>query len=43
MKYVQNAFWREHLCVLQVFFCVLVSRPVCARAHAELRGNIGVD
>ena len=37
--YVQKLLWREHLCALQVFLCMLVvSRPVCARA--QLRGNI---
>jgi len=34
-------FLREHLCALQVFLHALVSRPVCACTHAQLRGNIG--
>ena len=28
------------LCALWVFWCVLVSRPVCALTHSQLRGNI---
>jgi len=31
------------VCVLQVFLCALVSRPVCARTRAQLRGNIVKD
>ena len=41
MKYVQKDFWKEHLCVFQGFLCVHISQPVCARTHAQLRGNIG--
>ena len=40
-KYVQKHFWKKHLCALQVFLCALVSRPVCIRIDAQLRGNIG--
>ena len=39
MKYVPKHFWKEHLCALQVFLCVLVSQLVCARAHS-LRGTL---
>ena len=31
---VQRHFWKEHLCVLQVFLCELVSLPVCDRLTA---------
>jgi len=37
----QKEFLKEHLCALKVFLCALVSRPVCTRTHAQLRGNIG--
>jgi len=30
MKCEQKHFLREHLCVLLVFLCALVSRPECA-------------
>ena len=42
MKDVQTSkqLWREHLCALQVFLCALISRPVCGRTRARLRGNI---
>ena len=43
-KYVQVHFWKEHLCTLQVFLCALsalVSRLLCERTLARLRGNIG--
>jgi len=40
MKYVKNHFWKENLCALKVFLCALVSRHVCARTRAQLRGNI---
>ena len=40
MKYVQTYFLRENFCALHVFLCVLISQPVCARAHAQPRGNI---
>src|SRR6218665_1408464 len=40
MKYVEKHFWRKNLCVLQVFLCTLVSRPVCDHTCAHLRGNI---
>jgi len=30
----------EHLCVMQVLLCALISRPACVRTHAQLRGNI---
>ena len=36
-------FWKEHLCALEVFLCLLISRLVCVRAHAQLRGNIGLS
>src|SRR6218665_739432 len=39
----ENTFLKENLCVLQVFLCVLISRPVCARTCAQLRGNIDCD
>ena len=39
----ENTFLKEHLCARQVFLCVLISRPVCARTRAQLRGNIGQD
>jgi len=42
MKYVQNHFWKEDLCALQVFMCALVSQLVCVRTRAQLRGNIGI-
>ena len=32
-------FLKENLCVLKVFLCALISRPVCS-VHAQLRGNI---
>jgi len=38
-----KTFLKEHLCALQVLFCALVSRPVCVRTRAQLRGNIGDD
>jgi len=28
-----KAFLKENLCVLQVFLCVLISRPVCAHTR----------
>jgi len=31
-KYVQKHFWKKYLCALQVFLCVLVSRPMCVHA-----------
>jgi len=40
MKCVSKHFWEEYLCTLQVFLCAHVSRPVCARTRAQLRGNI---
>jgi len=40
MKYARKHFPKEHLCALQVFLCVLVSRPAFAQTHAQLRGNI---
>src|SRR6218665_1410974 len=43
MKYVQKHFWKEHLCVLQVFLCALVSRLLCACTRAQLTGNIGQE
>jgi len=36
MKYVQKHFCKEHL-------CALVSRLVCARTCAELRGNVAYN
>jgi len=36
----RNNFGKENLCVLQVFLCVLISRPVCACTRALLRWNI---
>jgi len=36
----QKHFWKEHLCVLQVFLCALISRLVCVRTCTHLRGNI---
>jgi len=38
MKYVQNHFWKEHLCALQVLLCALVSR-LLAHAHS-LEGTL---
>jgi len=32
---------KGNLCALQVFLCALISRPVCARKSAQLRGNTG--
>jgi len=43
MKHVQKHFLKENSCALQVFLCVLTSRPVCARTCAQLRGNISCD
>ena len=40
---VQNKFFKENSCALQVFLCALISRPVCACTRAQLRGNIGCD
>ena len=40
-KYAQTHCLKENLCVLQVFLYALISRPVCARTLAQLRGNIG--
>src|SRR6218665_1555902 len=37
----ENTFLKENLCVLQVFVCALISRPVCTRT--QLRGNIDCD
>src|SRR6218665_3416056 len=41
IKYVQKHFSKEHLCALKVSLCAFVSRPLCARTCAQLRGNIG--
>jgi len=43
MKYVQETFLKKNLCVLKVLLCALISRPVCARTHAQLRENIVHD
>src|SRR6218665_1349555 len=40
MKCVQKHFSIEYLCAPQVFLCALVSRPVCPRMRAQLRGNM---
>jgi len=37
---VQEHFWKEHLCALQVFFCALVSWLVCTHTHAQLKGTL---
>jgi len=38
---VQKPFWGGKIvCAHQVFLCALVSRPVCVRTSAQLRGNI---
>src|SRR6218665_822766 len=38
-----NTRWclRHFVCARHVFLCALVSRLVCARARAQLRGNSG--
>ena len=36
IKYLQRYFRKEHLCVLEVFMCTLVSR-------AQLKGNIALS
>jgi len=38
-----NTFFKENLCTLQVFLCVLISQRVCARTHTQLRGNIACN
>jgi len=38
-----KSFITANLYVLQVFFRVLTSWPVCARTRAQLRGNIEYD
>jgi len=40
MKYVKKIFFKESLRALQVFLCALISRPVCVRTCAQLRGNV---
>jgi len=40
MKYVQTHVFKGNVCVLQVFLCALISRPVCTRTRTQLRGNI---
>jgi len=40
IKYVQKHFSQKIFCALQVSLCALISRPVCARTRAQLRGNI---
>jgi len=40
MKYVQKHLWKEHLCALQVFLCVLISQLVCTRTCAQLRAVV---
>src|SRR6218665_296399 len=42
MEYVQKHFWKEHLCALQVFLCVLVSRLVRAHSHS-LEGTLDMS
>src|SRR6218665_2698243 len=32
-------FLKGHFCALQVFLCALISRSVCVRIRAQLRGN----
>ena len=36
IKHVQKHIWKEHLCALQVFLCVLVSRPMCVLIDSGL-------
>jgi len=37
----EKTFFKENLCVLQVFLCALILQPVCTRTCAQLSGNIG--
>jgi len=38
-----KTFLKENVCTLQLFFCARVSRPVCERTRAQLRGNIASE
>src|SRR6218665_2831637 len=43
VRCAKKHFLKEDLCPSQVFLCALISRPVCARTHAQLRGNIAYN
>src|SRR6218665_1709748 len=40
ITHVRKTFLKENLCALQIVVCALISRPLCARTRAQLRGNI---
>jgi len=42
-EYDNKHFFAKICCPIHVFLCALVLRPVCARTHAHLTGNIADD